>query len=75
VFATLHGLAGRTGPITLTHTGTGIQLRIEGNAPFEKVNVWGMSRVICPEPFIRIRLKPGESKTWFARYILSFAKP
>jgi hypothetical protein len=75
VFATLDGLAGQTGPIILKHSASGMQVNVEGDAPFEKVNVWGTPRVICPEPFIRIRLKPGESKTWFVRYTFSFPKP
>jgi hypothetical protein len=59
----------------LNHSTSGIQVKVEGDAPFEKINVWGTPRVICPEPFIRIRLKPGESKSWFARYTFSFSKP
>jgi hypothetical protein len=75
VFTTLDGLAGRTGPIILNHSTSGMRVTVEGDVPFEKINVWGTPRVICPEPFIRIRLKPGESKTWFARYTFSFPKP
>lgn len=74
VFATLDGLAGQTGPIVLTHRASGVQLSVQGDAPFEKVNVWGTVRTICAEPFIRIRLKPGESKTWSVRYTFGLTK-
>jgi hypothetical protein len=75
VFATLGGLSGQTGPIVLTHTGSGVEVSVAGDASWEKVNVWGTTRTICPEPFIRIRLKPGESMTWSVRYTFGFAKP
>ncbi len=73
--ATLAGLAGRSGPITLTHAPSGIALVIEQDTPFEKVNLWGMSRTICPEPFTRITLRPGESKAWSIRYTFGAASP
>jgi hypothetical protein len=75
VFTTLDGLAGQTGPIHVTHSASGIHLAIEGDLPLEKVNFWGMARVICPEPFIRLRLEPGEVKTWSTRYTFSLPKP
>lgn len=74
VWAELEGLAGERGTITLRHAATGLSVQVTGDTPFEKVNFWGMATTICPEPFIRIRLKSGESKTWSYVYAFTIGK-
>jgi hypothetical protein len=75
VYATLDGLAGQTGTIILSHRPSGVRISVHGDAPLEKVNFWSTRRAVCPEPFIRIRLKPGESKTWSIRYVFESPEP
>jgi hypothetical protein len=73
VYGTLDGLAGKTGNFVVRHGPSGVTTYIYGDTPVEKVNFWATRRAICPEPFIRIRLKPGESKTWSMRYEFKMA--
>ena len=41
---------------------------LEGDAPIERMVFWAVERAACPEPFTRIRLDPGEAKSWSTRY-------
>jgi hypothetical protein len=68
VYGTLDGLGGLTGNFIVRHGPSGVITEITGDAPLEKVNFWATRETVCPEPFVRIRLKPGESKTWSIRY-------
>ncbi len=56
---------------TLRNNRTGAALGIEGDAPVERFVFWAVERAACPEPFSRIFLRPGESKTWSSRYRFS----
>jgi hypothetical protein len=68
VYGTLDGLGGLMGNFIQHHGPSGVITEITGDAPLEKVNFWATRETVCPEPFVRIRLKPGESKTWSIRY-------
>ena len=47
---------------------SGIGLRIEGDTVPEKVVFYACEKAVCFEPFVRIRLAPGETKSWSDRY-------
>jgi hypothetical protein len=50
---------------------TGAAVSFEGDAPIERMVFWAVERAACPEPFSRIRLDPGEAKTWSSSYRFS----
>jgi hypothetical protein len=60
---------------TMRHTPSGIEVTVAHSYPFAKFNVWGIKTTICPEPFLAIDLKPGESKEWSITYYLSHNPP
>ncbi len=61
--------------ITVTHTETGGQVSIIGNTSLERLVVWGLGAAICPEPFVRIHLEPGQQMTWSTMYRFASAQP
>lgn len=50
---------------------TGAAVSFDGDAPIERMVFWAVERAACPEPFIRIRLDPGETTTWSSAYRFS----
>lgn len=60
---------------TIHHLPSGIRIRCQGDAPLSKLNVWGMKNTICPEPYVDIPLKPGETREWKLTYEISKSKP
>ena len=56
---------------TVRNQVTGAAVSFEGDAPMERMVFWAVERAACPEPFSRIRLDPGEAKTWFSSYRFS----
>lgn len=47
---------------------TGAGLRVECDRPLSKLVFWSSSTIACPEPYIRVKVKPGESFTWTLTY-------
>lgn len=47
-------------------TGTGV--RIKGNQPISKLAFWCKGKTICPEPYIKIEIEPGEEFSWELEY-------
>ncbi len=47
-------------------TKAGVQ--IQGDQPLAKQAFWSAIKTVCPEPFIRIYLKPGQTMNWKLRY-------
>jgi len=72
VFDMLDGFDGTTADnqVTVRHRGSGVELRITGDRPIVRYHIFAAPGAICPEPFIDIRLEPGESMTWQHRYEL-----
>lgn len=50
------------------NTRTGAAVAFWGDSPLERMVFWAVARAACPEPFIRIRLLPGETREWSYRY-------
>jgi hypothetical protein len=53
------------------HTPTRVNLTMTADVPMSKLLLWGIKGAICPEPYIDISLRPGESKTWTLTYTIT----
>ena len=53
---------------TIEHLPSGAAVEFTGDAPVTRMVFWAIERAACPEPFIRLRLAPGQSKEWSSRY-------
>ena len=47
---------------------SGVEFVIGVDHEVDRFAVWGTTALICPEPFLRIRLEPGQSRTWTMSY-------
>jgi hypothetical protein len=47
---------------------TGAGLTMSGDLPVERWSVFATSLTFCVEPFVRITVQPGETKSWSTRY-------
>ncbi len=47
---------------------TGAGVRIEGDLPLEKLVFWACNTTSCPEPYVKLSVKPGETVRWNIRY-------
>jgi hypothetical protein len=54
--------------VTVEHAPSGLALRIQGDRPLAKFNVWSVRTTLCPEPFVRLTVEPGQSVSWATRY-------
>ena len=52
----------------ITHQPSGAAIEFTGDAPVTRVVFWAIERAVCPEPFIRLQLAPGQVKEWSSRY-------
>ncbi|HEY4155588.1 MAG TPA: hypothetical protein VGM24_09170, partial [Puia sp.] len=72
VYAELHGY-GETEKdydILLQNRITGIGVRIRCDRPLSRLVFWGSSTILCPEPYIRVKVLPGETFRWTIKYDL-----
>jgi hypothetical protein len=69
-FVQLAGLTDKAADhaFTVEHTKSRLALRVTGDTPLSKFNVWSIKTALCPEPFVAIKLGPGETKKWSSRY-------
>lgn len=54
--------------------GGGLRMNVTGNRPLSKVALWGVKTTLCPEPYIAVRLAPGESMAWRWTYAFDVVK-
>ena len=54
--------------ITIENTNVDAGIRIQCDQPLYKLVYWSSPTTVCPEPYIRIIVKPGEEYTWKIRY-------
>jgi hypothetical protein len=47
---------------------TGAAVEFKGDAAITRMVFWAVERAACPEPFIQLRLEPGQSREWATRY-------
>jgi hypothetical protein len=52
----------------LENTRTGAGVRVRGDKPIDTLVYWACSTTACPEPYLNLSLKPGESTRWEIRY-------
>jgi len=53
---------------TIRNRRTGAAVSFRGDAPLERMVFWAVERAVCVEPFIRLRLAPGEVREWSYHY-------
>lgn len=54
--------------IKVENKNTGAGARITCDKPLSKLVFWSASTTICPEPYIHIKVNPGESFNWKISY-------
>lgn len=54
--------------IKIENQKTGAGVRITGNHEISKLAFWSSLKTICPEPYIKIKAKPGEEISWKITY-------
>ena len=47
---------------------TGAAVRITCDQPISKIVFWSAQKTVCPEPYIHIKVDPGETITWKISY-------
>ena len=52
----------------IEHLPSGAAIEFTGDAPVTRMVFWAIERAVCPEPFIRLKLAPGEVSKWSSRY-------
>lgn len=50
--------------IRIENRRTGAAVRITSDRPLSKLAFWSPSTTICPEPYIHVKVDPGETFTW-----------
>jgi hypothetical protein len=75
VFAQLQGFGSTTADyrFTIENTKTGAGLRITGDRPLSDVFLWSIRSVLSLEPFLAMRIEPGQEFTWkytYAYYLI-----
>jgi len=48
----------------------GAGVRIRGDQPLSKIFFWSIRTVACPEPYIHLRVEPGQEARWTITYEL-----
>jgi hypothetical protein len=54
--------------VTVEHRPSGLAMRIQGDRPLTKFNVWSVRTTLCPEPYVQLSVEPGQSVSWATRY-------
>jgi len=70
VWMSLAGLTGRPtdGHVVIENVKTGAAMEISGGSRLAELRFWAHGRAACPEPFVAVRLAPGESMRWHNTY-------
>jgi hypothetical protein len=71
-YVQLEGLTDRAAEnvFTIEHAKSRLALRVKGDTPLSRFNVWATRTALCPEPFVAIKLAPGAQMKWASRYEL-----
>nr|MBI1231912.1 hypothetical protein [Cytophagales bacterium] len=54
--------------ITVSNSKTGAGVRITNDRPIAHLPVWSIPTTLCPEPYMDVRVAPGETFTWDTTY-------
>lgn len=60
--------------VTVLNTRTGTGVAIKGDRPVAEWRFYAERTAACPEPFVRLRLAPGETVTWRTEYTFFVTK-
>jgi hypothetical protein len=52
----------------IEHRKAGAGVRITGDQPIVKLIYWSIRTTLCPEPYIRIKIAPGQTHKWKINY-------
>jgi hypothetical protein len=61
---------GERNEFSVENRNAGLGVRVTGDRPPVKINIWGQKMAICPEPFVVIEVAPGGGTSWTTRYEL-----
>ena len=70
-----YGASAKDYDIKVENQNTGAGVRITCDKPLSKLAFWSASTTVCPEPFIKIKINPGESFSWKISYNYYSLKP
>jgi hypothetical protein len=70
VFTELEGFGGTPSDydFRLENRKTGAGVRITGDRPLAKLLFWSAWKTVCPEPYIDLRVEPGQQGSWRITY-------
>ena len=54
--------------INVENHSTGAGIKITGDQPISKLVFWSSAKTVCPEPYIKIKVNPGQTVTWNINY-------
>jgi hypothetical protein len=54
--------------IKIENQKTGAAVRITCDQPLAKIVFWSAPKTVCPEPYIRFKIAPGETFKWKINY-------
>ena len=54
--------------ISIENHKTGAAVRITSDRPLSRLVFWSAPKTLCPEPYIHIKILPGETFTWKINY-------
>lgn len=76
-YTALHGYGNspKDYDIKVGNRNTGAEVRITCDKPLSKLVFWSASTTVCPEPYIQIKINPGESFSWKISYKYYSLKP
>jgi len=57
--------------VTMKHLPSGVSVRVTGDKPLKKYNVWGIGSTLCPEPYLQLDIEPGKKVVWSWTYEFS----
>ncbi|MEZ4828702.1 MAG: hypothetical protein R3C61_20820 [Bacteroidia bacterium] len=69
-FRTIQGFSNRAEDydVIIENQKTGAGVRITSDHPISKFVFWSAPKTICPEPYIHLKIEPGQTITWKIMY-------
>jgi hypothetical protein len=70
IYTELTGFGASAGDdeFTIENTRTGAAVRARGDRPLSDFHFYGAPLAVCPEPFVRLDLQPGQEARWKTEY-------
>ncbi len=65
-----YGATAKDYDIVIENQATGAGVKITGDIALAALRVFFRRPNVCPEPFIRLRIEPGQTERWEMRYLL-----